>query len=274
MSARAALARIARLAVTQEGESAGHRFVAEEVPIAFSFGGTSRGVMMATPADLDDFAYGFCLSEDLIVSASDVLEIAACDVEGGIDLQIRLAPQKMAAVKAHARQIAGPVGCGLCGVESIEEALRGVPPVRSELRLSGTQVAAAVKVLSAHQTLNQKTRAVHAAGFFTPSEGLVSVREDVGRHNALDKLAGHLLRQGADAGAGAIVLSSRVSVELVQKAARMGCPVLIAVSAPTALALRVAEAANITIAAVVRGDEFEIFTHPERISGRSRAHVA
>lgn len=274
MSSRAASMHVERLAVSPKGESSGHRFVAEEVPVAFSFSGTTRGVMMATPADLEDFAYGFCLSEDLIAEADDLFGLQARHVDGGIDLQIDLAPEKREAARAHARRLAGPVGCGLCGVESIQEALRGVPRVRSAVTFAPEQISEAVRDMGTRQTLNQMTRAVHAAGFFTPAGGLLGVREDVGRHNALDKLAGHLLRQKADAGAGGVVLSSRISVELVQKSARMGCPLLAAVSAPTALALKVAEAANITIVAVVRGAEFEVFTHPERILGRDKADVA
>lgn len=263
-----------RIFISSGDAREGQRNVPEEVPIAFSFRGTSRGVMMATPGDLEDFAYGFCLSEGLIASARDLVSLDIVAVDGGIDLQIRLEPEAMRSVATRQRKMAGPAGCGLCGVETIADALQDLPPVTSEFSLTPAQVSDAVGQLGGRQTLNQLTRAVHAAAFFVPGKGLVAVREDVGRHNALDKLAGHLVREGVDTGRGAVVLSSRVSLELVQKTARLGAPILIAVSAPTALALRVAEGANMTVAAVARGADFEIFTHPERIVGRQRANVA
>ena len=167
------------------------------------------------------------------------------------------------------------VGCGLCGIESIEQAVRQVPDVSaSPLSLSHADIVRAVSLLNEAQPLHRETRAVHGAGFYLPARGLLAVREDVGRHNALDKLCGAVIRAGESGGGGAVAVTSRLSVEMVQKAAILGSPVLIAISAPTALAIRTAEEAGMTLVALVRGEDFEIFTHPHRISPGSIADVA
>ncbi len=244
------------------------RAVPEETPVAFSYGGTTHAVMMATPDDLVDFAYGFSLTEGIIGSADAVEAVEAIEAGPGIDLQIRLAGKAGAALSARRRHLAGPVGCGLCGIESIGEALREASPVADPgIRIPAGTIPAAVAALEGAQPLNAATRAVHAAGFFAFGRGMVAVREDVGRHNALDKLAGALLRQGVDPARGAVVVTSRISVEMVQKTAALGCPFLFAVSAPTALAVRTADRAGIALVAVARGAEFEIFTHADRIQG-------
>ena len=170
--------------------------------------------------------------------------------------------------------MAGPVGCGLCGVESLEAAMRQVPQVQAHTHFSPSDIADAAAQLALNQPLNAETRAVHAAGFYVPGQGLIAAREDVGRHNALDKLIGALAVQGIDAATGAVVLTSRVSLEMVQKTAIAGAGVIIAVSAPTALAVRMADQACITLAAIVRGPEFEVFTHPRRVTTGANAHVA
>ncbi|KDB05099.1 hypothetical protein U879_03275, partial [Defluviimonas sp. 20V17] len=168
-----------------------------------------------------------------------------------------------------------PVGCGLCGLDSIDAVLRDVAQVpASDLRLSPAQVQEAIAALPGHQALHDTTRAVHGAGFYRPGEGVVATREDVGRHNALDKLAGALLAQGTDAGAGALVLTSRVSIDMVQKCAAIGAPVLIAVSAPTAHAVQLARDAGITLIGLARPDGFELFTHPSRIRPERTKNVA
>lgn len=264
-----------RIAWRVPGAESGHRIVPEEVPVALSYGGTTHAVMMASPSDLEDFACGFTLTEGIAGGIDEIKGVEVVELEGGIDLQIDLARDASQALARRRRHIAGPVGCGLCGIESIEQVMRAPPTVpTSELILFPEQISRAVKQLAARQPLHVETRAVHAAGFFTGEKGIVLAREDVGRHNALDKLAGAIAREGVNAAAGAIVLTSRVSVEMVQKTAACGSPVIIAVSAPTALAIETAEAAGITLVAIARGGEFEIFTHPYRIAIEGKADVA
>lgn len=245
---------------------AGERIVPEETPVAFTYHGSTHAVMMATPADLEDFAVGFSLTEGIISHPSEIERIEVEREEKGLDLQIRLANAQSEALTARRRHMAGPVGCGLCGIESIEQAVRPTPSVgASALTLTEGQVAEAVRLLNGQQPLHIETRAVHGAGFYVPGKGLIAVREDVGRHNALDKLAGAAATAGYRGADGAVVVTSRVSVEMVQKTAVIGSPVIIAISAPTALAIRTAEEAGMTLIALVRGDEFEIFTGAERI---------
>ena len=250
----------------------GSRIVPEETAIAFSYGGSTHAVMMATPADLKDFAVGFSLTEGIITDLSEIEAIEPVVEDKGIDVQIRLADAQNDALVARRRHMAGPVGCGLCGIESIEQAVRETPSVRaSQLTLSEDEVAEAVRLLNGQQPLHMETRAVHGAGFYVPGTGLIAVREDVGRHNALDKLAGAAARAGYRGAAGAVVVTSRVSVEMVQKTAIVGSPFIIAISAPTALAIRTAEQAGMTLIALVRGDEFEIFTGADRVVATDEA---
>ncbi len=258
------------------GEAAGRRALAEETPVAFTFNRSTLAVMLASPADLEDFAIGFSLTEGIIARPEDIEELDIVPGETGIELRLWLAPARAAAAESRRRRLAGPGGCGLCGIESLAEAARPAPEIASAARFSGADIAAAVATLAPAQRLGALTRATHAAGFWTPGEGLVALREDVGRHNALDKLAGALAREGRTAADGIVLLSSRLSVELVQKAARIGAPVLAAVSAPTALAVRTAEAAGITLIGIARDDGFEIFTHPRRVTPAAETprHVA
>jgi len=258
-----------RIARRTAGTAAGARMVPEEVPIAFSYGGTTHAVMMATPADLEDFALGFSLTEGVVASPDEIEAVAVEEAGEGIDIQIALKDAPGARFEARRRHLAGPVGCGLCGIESIEEAMRQVRNVsKLKLTFSAGDVVRSVALLSKRQKLHAQTGAVHAAGFYVPGKGIVAVREDVGRHNALDKLAGALVRAGVEGAAGAVVVTSRVSVEMVQKTAAIGAPTIVAVSAPTALALRTAEEAGMTLVALVRGEEFDVFTHPRRVAGK------
>ncbi|WFU01395.1 formate dehydrogenase accessory sulfurtransferase FdhD [Rhizobium sp. CB3171] len=253
----------------------GTRTVPEEVPIAFSYGGTSHAVMMGTPADIEDFAVGFSLTEGIITNVDQIAAIEPIEDERGIDMQITLVDDAADALRVRRRHMAGPVGCGLCGIESIEQAVREVPDVsKVALTISYGDIVKAVALLSDAQVLNHETRAVHGAGFYIAAEGLIAVREDVGRHNALDKLCGAVIRSGHKGSDGVVAVTSRLSVEMVQKAAILGSSVLIAISAPTALAIRTAEEAGMTLVALVRGDDFEIFTHPQRITPGSIADVA
>lgn len=251
------------------------RCVPEETAIALSYDGSTHAVMMGTPHDLMDFAYGFSLTEGVIQRPEDIASIEIVPAGEGIDIQIRLAIEAAEALGVRRRSMAGPVGCGLCGIESIEQALRP-PRVVSPMKqaFKPDLVTSALQAIQAHQPLHGQTHAVHAAGYFTPDTGLAFVREDVGRHNALDKLAGALLRAGHPSSAGVVVVTSRVSVEMVQKTAAIGCPLLIAISAPTALAIRIANEAGIALVAVARGGEFELFTRHDLIRESAPANVA
>jgi FdhD protein len=256
---------------TRGAATPGERAIPEETAIAFTFNTASYAVMMATPQDLEDFAVGFSLTEGVIESADAIesIEIVEEDADGravGIELRIWLKEGDAAEFLGRRRKMAGPTGCGLCGIESLVEAMRPPPEVGQGLTFTPDDIMSAVSSLFPQQALNQETRAVHAAGFWTPARGLVAVREDVGRHNALDKLAGALVRENATAHEGIVVLTSRVSIEMVQKSACIGAPIIVAVSAPTALAVRMAEAAGMTLVAIARKDGFEVFTHPHRVA--------
>ncbi|SFB24725.1 FdhD protein [Rhizobium sp. NFR07] len=254
---------------------AGSRSVPEEVPIAFSYGGSTHAVMMGTPADLEDFAVGFSLTEGVITSMDEIEEVTVLDEGRGLDVQVRLAEDKEDALRARRRHMAGPVGCGLCGIESIDQAMRVVPDVSEiSMTLRPHDITTAMDALNGAQPLHAETRAVHGAGFFIPGEGLIAVREDVGRHNALDKLAGAVIRAGRSGAEGIVVVTSRISVEMVQKTAILGASTLVAISAPTALAIRTAEEAGMTLVALTRGEDFEIFAGSQRISVGAISNVA
>lgn len=273
---RSALTSATRIARRAGGTSAAARTVPEETPVALSYAGTTHAVMMASPADLEDFALGFSLTEGIVSSPDEIAAIDIIEDAGpGVDIQIRLKDTANTRFEARRRRLAGPVGCGLCGIESIDEAMRSVPTIgKSRLTFSAQQITESVRMLAKAQPMHAETGAVHAAGFYVPGKGIVAAREDVGRHNALDKLAGALAKAGVDGASGAVVVTSRVSVEMVQKTAAVGAPLIIAVSAPTALAIRTADEAGMTLVALVRGEEFDIFTHPERISDGAERHVA
>ena len=258
--------RVAATKVTADARREVERTLPVETPVAIVADATTYAVMMATPADLEDFAAGFLLTEGLIASCDDIRDLEVAEVALGIEVRVWLRPGVGAALTERRRRLVGPTGCGLCGVESLAEAVRPPPRVEGPLTVSRDDIRTALEALAHGQTLGAATRAAHAAGLWRRGEGLVAVREDVGRHNALDKLAGALARAG-DRAPGLLALTSRVSVEMVQKAARLGAPVLAAVSAPTTLALDAAARAGMTVVAVARSDGFEIFTHPERIEG-------
>lgn len=250
----------------------GARALPEECAVALSYDGAVHAVMMATPADLMDFALGFSLTEGIVQSPGDIEDTQIVPHPNGLEARMWLTGPPSAALAGRRRTMAGPVGCGLCGIESLAEALRPLPVVTADaLRLTPDQAAAALASLRGGQPLHDETRAVHGAGFWTPQAGLVMAREDVGRHNALDKLIGALARAGIDPGTGAVVLSSRVSVEMVQKCAMAGAPVILAASAPTAHAVRLARGAQITVACRARGDGgLEAFSRPDRLGKSER----
>jgi FdhD protein len=243
----------------------GQREVAEECAVALVYDGTTAAVVMATPTNLRDLAVGFSLTEGIIKNAAEIQSLEVVPGLDGIELRIWLAPDSGRRSQKRQRRLVGPTGCGLCGIESLTEAARSCPSLTRSFSLTSGQIEEAVAALANAQSLNRTTRATHAAGFYSPREGLVVAREDVGRHNAPDKLAGALASEGMAGDGGAVVLTSRVSVEMVQKAAAIGSGIMVAISAPTALAVRTAEACGITLIGVARGPEFEIFSHPSGI---------
>lgn len=254
--------------------SRGTRLVPEETPLALTYNGGTYAVMMGTPQNLEDFAIGFSLSEGIIKSADDVQSLEVVRLDEGIELRMWLAPENAARISERRRHIAGPTGCGLCGIDSIAEAVRPAAIVPRGRTFTPDDIMTAMQAIAPLQAINLQTRAVHAAAFWSPACGIVALREDVGRHNTLDKLAGSLARSRTDSGQGMVLLTSRVSVEMVQKTAAIGVPVLVAVSAPTALAVRTAEAAGITLIAIARQDGFEVFTHGSRVVARRATEVA
>lgn len=266
-SVKAAGARAFDARVVRKGRVvSASRALPEEVPVALVYNGTTQAVMMATPCDLEDFGRGFTRSEGW----GEVESIEVVAHVSGIEVRMWLPEARAATLADRRRAMAGPVGCGLCGIDSLDQAVRDLPRVRAELVLTARDVAVAMQGLHGAQKLHDQTRAVHGAGFYVPDQGLIAAREDVGRHNALDKLIGAV----PDCSLGALAMTSRVSVELVQKAAVAGCPVILAVSAPTTLAVQVAQAANVTLVALARDDTFELFTHPHRIRTEEASDVA
>lgn len=242
------------------------RTIAEECAVALVYDGTTAAVVMATPSNLADLALGFSLTEGIVRSAAEIEQLDIVAATDGIELRMWLQPDRGRQFKARQRRLVGPTGCGLCGVESLSEAVRPVPRLHRRISMRADQIGRAVAALGDRQDLNRATRATHAAGFYLPDDGLVMVREDVGRHNALDKLAGALAGDTIAGDTGAVILTSRVSVEMVQKTAAIGSAILIAVSAPTALAVRTAQACGMTLIGIARSSEFEIFSFPEGVA--------
>ncbi|SIO25284.1 FdhD protein [Rhodovulum sp. ES.010] len=269
------IARSSALAVGHDGPRRVPRQLPEEVPAALSYDGTTHAVMLASPTDLEDFALGFSLSEEIVESPGQIARIERIDHADGIEMRMWLDAGLGARLVERRRAFAGPVGCGLCGIDSLKAATRPLPRLpEGGLRLAARDVGQAMAALSEAQRLHNATRAVHAAGFWTEAEGLVIAREDVGRHNALDKLIGALARRGRDASGGLIAITSRVSIELVEKAVLARAPVLVAVSAPTDRAVAAADAAGLTLIARARGASFDIHTHPDRIAFKEVPHGA
>jgi FdhD protein len=246
------------------------RALPEEAAVAMVYDGSTQAVLMATPRDLEAFGVGFTLTEGIVARPEEILGLEVVEHAQGIEVRMWLAGDRAEALAGRRRFMAGPVGCGLCGLDSLDAALRPVPIVASRARLSARDVAAAAGALRNFQPLHDETRAVHAAALWRPGQGIVAAFEDVGRHNALDKLVGALALRGEDAAEGAVVLTSRISIDMVQKAAVAGAGIVIAVSAPTAHAVRLAEEAGMTLAALAREDGFAVFGHPGRIDMERR----
>jgi FdhD protein len=236
--------------------------VAEEVPVAIVYNGIPHVVMMATPADLDDFVLGFSLTEELIPAPDDLKRVEVIRYSQGIEIQATVSPACEEIISGRTRRLTGRTGCGICGSDSIAAVLRQVHPVSREGRLASAALHRAVQGLAAGQQLNQAAGAVHAAGWATREGEVRLIREDVGRHNALDKLIGALVRSRTDPASGFVVVTSRASFEMVQKATVFGTSLLAAISGATGLAIRLAEEAGLTLVGFVRSDRHTVYTHP------------
>lgn len=239
--------------------------LAEEMPIAMEYNGISHAVMLATPSDLDAFALGFSLSEGIIASPQDFYEVEAESGEAGVILHIRISNAAFAALKGRRRNLVGRTGCGLCGAESLEQVSRALPKLASCAPLSAAAIRRALNGLNALQPLNRVTGGMHAAAWSNHHGEVFLAYEDVGRHNALDKLIGAMAKAEMDFSGGFSLLTSRASVEMVQKAATAGMPALVAISAPTALAVRSAEKCGLTLIAFARDDAFVAYTNSDCI---------
>ncbi|GEP57755.1 formate dehydrogenase accessory sulfurtransferase FdhD [Reyranella soli] len=251
--------------LTAAGDEALDEVVAEEVAVALVYNGISHAVMMATPCDLEDFARGFSLTERIVDKPSEIYDIEVEPVDRGIEVRLDIAAQRMVRLQQQRRSMAGRTGCGLCGVDSIDAAMRPVTVVGAAPPVSRGAIERAMAALPLEQRINRVNGATHAAGWARPDGTLVAVREDVGRHNALDKLGGALAKAGASQ-PGFVVVTSRCSYEMVHKAAALGAVVIAAVSAPTSLAIETAEQAGIALAAFVRQDRLTVYANAERIA--------
>lgn len=239
--------------------------VAEEMPVALEFNGVSHAVMMATPADLEDFAYGFALTEGIVDAPSQIHDCEWTSTAQGCTVHLTLAAPCFARLKERRRNLTGRTGCGLCGTESLAHAVRSVTPLKAPTCFEAVVVTRAMADLQEHQQLAALTGATHAAAWCTADGHIELIREDVGRHNALDKLVGALLRSNLEAGSGFVLITSRASYEMVQKTASVGISLLAAVSGVTGLAVDVAQAAGLTLLGFTRGRDLSIYSHPERL---------
>jgi len=255
-----------QFSVTRPGSLSSLDTVAEETPVAFEFNGISHTVMLATPADLKDFALGFSLSEGIVERRSEVFDIQVEEASMGITLQLEIAGGAFARLKERRRSLAGRTGCGLCGAESLQQVMRDLSRVADGAPFQLTALYEGMRRLPAQQLLQQSTGAVHAACHVDADGNISHVREDVGRHNALDKTLGALAAIDVSV-EGALLITSRASFEMVQKSAAVGYGILAAVSAPTAAAVRLADKLNVTLVGFLRGSNCAIYTHPQRLQG-------
>jgi FdhD protein len=240
-------------------------YVAEDRPVALHYYRLPYVVMLASPADLEDLGVGFTLSEGIVDAADEIRGVELVKDGEALAVHLNIAGEKLSRILQRQRNLTGRTGCGLCGVESIEEAIRHPPAVRAGVRVTSTEIHAELAKLNTRQPLNMRTGSVHAAAWALPGKGIQLVREDVGRHNALDKVIGALVRSGTDASTGYLIITSRASYEMVQKAATVGVSMVVAVSAPTALAIDLAVQTNVTLIGFARADRHVVYAHPQRL---------
>jgi FdhD protein len=240
--------------------------IVEETPVVIVYNAIPHVVMMATPADLEDFVLGFSITEELIRSPADLHEVKVVRYGQGIEVQATVDEACSAVIASRARRLSGRTGCGICGTDSIDAVMKTLHVVRAGRPVRPVAIEQALAALAGEQKLNAASGAVHAAAWARVDGAVEAVREDVGRHNALDKLIGALLKRGTDPDSGFLLVTSRASFEMVQKAAAFGAPLLAAISGPTGLAVRVAEQSGMTLVGFARGDRLTIYTHPQRVT--------
>jgi FdhD protein len=240
--------------------------IANETALALVYNGRPYVVMMVTPQDVEDFVLGFSLSEGIIREAREFFKVNVRAVADGIEANVEIAEDRFRELDRKQRNLTGRLGCGLCGAQTLAQAVRHPESVAKNLAMSPLLLQKAMAELAASQTLNKKTGAVHAAAWISGAGEIMFAREDVGRHNALDKLIGALVRAKTDASGGAAVITSRASYEMIQKSATLGIQMVCAISAPTALAIKLAEETGVTLVAFARGKRLTVYTHPRRIA--------
>lgn len=241
-------------------------YVAEEVPVALVYNGEPHVVMLMTPTNIEEFALGFSITEGIIHDPSELLSAHVYNRSNGIEVRLQIPEARFSCLAGKGRNLTGRTGCGLCGASTLRQAVRPTEPVKGELKLAESELHAALAEIEQLQKLNQLTGAVHAAAWIVPGQGVQYLREDVGRHNALDKLIGLLLRLGKNPSSGFVIVTSRASYELVQKAACAGITLLAAMSAATGLAIRLADESGLTLIGFARGDQHVVYTHPRRLT--------
>ncbi len=239
--------------------------VIEEAPVALFYNNEPHVVMLATPLDLEDFALGFSLTEGIVATPQELSFVEAYHREEGIELWMRIPPDQFEKLAHKERNLTGRTGCGLCGAATIAQAVRHPAPLGKGVTVPVAALRQALQNLGGNQILNNKTGAVHGAAWVVPETGIVAVREDVGRHNALDKLIGALVKSGADFEMGFVLITSRASFEMVQKCASVGISFMAAISAPTGLAIRLAEETGLTLLGFARGDRHTVYANPQRL---------
>lgn len=241
--------------------------VADEQPVALTYHGVPHVVMLATPGDLEDLAVGFTLSESIVASPAEIRSVEALRAEDGtLEVRIGIARERFSELLRRQRNLTGRTGCGLCGAETVEDAIRNPPPVGAGVTVSARELHAVLAELRSRQPINAETGSVHAAAWVLPGRGIELVREDVGRHNALDKAIGAVVRSQGDFGQGYFVVTSRASYEMVQKTVTLGATLLVAVSAPTAFAVRLAQASGLTLVGFAREHSHVVYAHPRRVT--------
>lgn len=239
----------------------------QECPIAIKINGETYAIMLATPMDLIDFAHGFCLSEGLVKSPEVILDVSQKQIRDGFEININLTDEAFDRFNIidRRRRLAGASGCGVCGLTSLSHIVEDLPKITSQTRIPIASLLKAFKDLRNHTPLNQSSFSVHAAAFTDPLGNILMVREDVGRHNALDKLFGALSQQGTDINSGFVLFTSRFAYEMAQKCIRMGVPIVASISSPTTMAVEMAKKANMTFAAFAGAGELMVFSAGDRI---------